>query len=982
MRSRLPVRFGRARPVTALAAAVALTAAVTSGVEPVASEVNAAAVSCTVAYSVTSDWNTGFGASVSIRNEGTEVIPDWNLTWTFADGQQITQLWNGTYTQSGGAVSVRGADWQRNINVGGSVSFGFNGSRTSAGNRAPTDFKVNGVSCVGPNKAPTVALTSPANNASYTVGSAIPLAANAADSDGSVASVEFYAGTTRLGADTTAPYQFSWTGAAAGEYSVTARAVDNLGAATVSAPVAVRVLSAPAVVATPSTVRVRQGGTASVDVKLATQPTGSVTLTVARTAGSTDLTATPTTLTFDQNSWNTAKPVTITSAANGGALASAAFSISGTGLTAATLDVAEIDANASDYRAAFLEQYNKIKDPDSGYFRNFSGLLVPYHSVETLMVEAPDHGHQTTSEAFSYYLWLEAAYGQLEGDWAPFNQAWASMEKFIIPSHADQPTNDKYNAADPATYAPEHPRMDQYPAVLDGNVPVGSDPIAGELRSAYGTSDIYGMHWLLDVDNTYGFGRCGDGTTAPAYMNTYQRGSSESVWETIPQPSCDTFAHGGPNGYLDLFTKDSSYAKQWKYTNAPDADARAVQVAFLANKWATAQGKGAQVADVVKKASKMGDYLRYAMFDKYFKKIGNCVGPSTCPAGTGKDSSHYLMSWYYAWGGATDTSAGWAWRIGDGAAHQGYQNPLAAYALANDPAMKPISATGATDWAKSLDRQLEFLQWLQSADGGIAGGATNSWDGQYATPPAGSSTFYGMYYDWQPVWHDPPSNRWFGFQVWGLERVAALYQQTGDARAKRILDKWVPWAIANTTVGTGGNFQIPSDMEWTGQPDTWNPSSPGSNANLRVRVVNHSQDVGVAASYAKVLLNYAAKSGNAAARTTGEGLLNALLAHTDSIGIAIPETRTDYSRFDDEYNSSTGEGVYVPQGWTGEMPNGDPIAAGADFLSIRSFYRDDPQWQKVQDYLDGGPAPTFTYHRFWAQAEIATAFSLHVQLFG
>ncbi len=323
-----------------------------------------------------------------------------------------------------------GSSWRS----GGSASFGFNGNRTSAGNRAPTDFKVNGVACVGPNRAPTVSVTSPANNTSYTIGQAIPLAASAADSDGSVSSVEFYAGTTRLGADTTAPYEFSWTGATAGEYSVTARAVDNLGAATVSSPIAVRVLSAPAVVATPSTVRVRQGDSATVGVKLATQPSGSVSLTVARTAGSTDLTATPTTLTFNQNTWNTTQNVTVASAANGGALASATFSITGTGLTAATLDVAEIEAGASDYRAAFLEQYNKIKDPASGYFRDFSGLLVPYHSVETLLVEAPDHGHQTTSEAFSYYLWLEAAYGQLEGDWAPFNQAWASMEKFIIPS--------------------------------------------------------------------------------------------------------------------------------------------------------------------------------------------------------------------------------------------------------------------------------------------------------------------------------------------------------------------------------------------------------------------------------------------------------------------------------------------------------------------------------------------------------------------
>jgi hypothetical protein len=965
------MRPRRALPALVAAALVATTPAAVA--QPAV-----LAVSCTVEYSLTNEWSTGFGANVTLKNVGTDPIDGWNLTWTFLDGQRVTQLWNGVPTQTNAAVSVRNADYNRVVPAAGSVQFGFNGSKTGA-NRAPTDFAVNGVACVGPNTAPTVALTSPANNANYAAGAAIPLAASASDTDGTIAKVDFYAGTALVGTDTSAPYQASWTGATAGQYSVTARAYDDKGASSISSPVAVNVLSAPTILASPGNVSLRQGTAATVDVKLATQPSSAVTVAVARASGSTDLAVSPAQLSFTTANWNTAQPVTVASANNGGALASATFSATATGYTAASFTATELDANAPEFKAAFLAQYNKIKDPGSGYFRKFGDLLVPYHSVETLMVEAPDHGHETTSEAFSYYLWLEAAYGQIQGDWAPFNAAWASLEKYMIPAHADQPTNDKYNASKPATYAPENPRMDQYPAQLDGNIAVGSDPIAAELKSAYGTDDVYAMHWLLDVDNTYGFGHCGDGTTAPAYINTYQRGSSESVWETIPQPSCDTFKFGGPNGYLDLFTKDSSYAKQWKYTDAPDADARAVQVAYLAQQWATAQGKAADVNAVVKKASKMGDYLRYAMFDKYFKKIGNCTSPS-CPAGTGKDSDHYLMSWYYAWGGATDTSAGWAWRIGDGASHQGYQNPLAAYALANDPTLKPLSSTGATDWAKSLDRQLEFLQWLQSSDGAIAGGATNSWEGHYGPPPSGSPTFYGMAYDPNPVWHDPPSNRWFGFQVWGLERVASYYQITGDARAKKILDKWVPWAIANTTVGTG--FQIPADLEWTGAPATWNPTSPAANTGLHVRVLNYNQDVGVAAAYAKTLLNYAARSGDTAAKTTGEGLLNAMLQHTDSLGISVPETRTDYNRFDDVYNASSGEGTYVPPGWTGKMPNGDPISSSSTFLSIRSFFRNDPQWAKVQSYLDGGPAPTLTYHRFWAQAEIATAFSLHVQLFG
>ena len=47
----------------------------------------------------------------------------------------------------------------------------------------------------------------------------------------------------------------------------------------------------------------------------------------------------------------------------------------------------------------------------------------------------------------------------------------------------------------------------------------------------------------------------------------------------------------------------------------------------------------------------MGDFLRYALFDKYFKKMG-CDSPY-CAPGTGEDSAHYLLSWYYAWGGSS-----------------------------------------------------------------------------------------------------------------------------------------------------------------------------------------------------------------------------------------------------------------------------------------------------------------------------------------
>ncbi|MFB6849247.1 glycoside hydrolase family 48 protein [Streptomyces sp. NPDC056373] len=933
----------------------------------------AAALQCSVDYK-TNDWGSGFTAELTLTNRGTDVIDGWTLAYAYSGNQKLGNGWNGTWSQSGQNITVKNASHNGRVAAGAAVSTGAQFSYSGT-NTAPTSFSVNGTSCTGAHQPPIAVLTSPSAGAVYTQGQAVPLAATAAAADNAtISKVEFYDDTKLLGTDTSAPYALSVSDLAVGSHSLVAKAYDSMGASADSTPVGITVSSGPTVVASPLQLGVQSGKSGTYEVKLSKQPSANVTVTSARASGNSGLSVSAgASLTFTPQNWNTAQKVTV-AAANSGT-GSAVFESTAAGHAKASVTVTQLAASKV-YDARFLELYGKITNPANGYF---SPEGIPYHSVETLIVEAPDHGHETTSEAYSYLLWLQAMYGKVTGDWSKFNGAWDLMEKYMIPTHADQPTNSFYNASKPATYAPELDTPNEYPAKLDTGVSVGSDPIAGELKSAYGTDDVYGMHWLQDVDNVYGYGnapgKCeaGPSDTGPSYINTFQRGAQESVWETVPQPTCDAFKYGGKNGYLDLFTGDASYAKQWKFTNAPDADARAVQAAYWADLWAKEQGKGSAVSATVGKAAKMGDYLRYSMYDKYFKKVGNCVGPSTCPAGTGKDASFYLMSWYYAWGGATDTNAGWAWRIGSSHAHGGYQNPLAAYALSSYAPLKPKSATGAADWAKSMDRQLEFYRWLQSSEGAIAGGATNSWAGRYATPPAGKSTFYGMYYDEKPVYHDPPSNQWFGFQAWSMERVAELYQQTGNAKAKTVLDKWVDWALSKTTFNPDGTFRIPSTLQWSGQPDTWNASSPGANSGLRVTVADYTDDVGVAAAYAKTLTYYADRSGDTQAAAAAKKLLDGMWDnHQDALGIAVPENRADYNRFDDA--------VYIPSGWTGTMPNGDAINSSSTFDSIRSFYEDDPAWSKIESYLAGGAVPSFTYHRFWAQADIALAMGSYAEL--
>jgi hypothetical protein len=961
----------------AAAVAISLPLGLTSALSGTA---QAAAVQCSVDYSK-NDWGSGFTANITLTNRGSEAIDGWTLTYAYSGNQKLQQGWSGQWSQSGQNVTVRNASFNARIAGGAAVSTGANFGYSGT-NADPTSFSVNGTRCGGNLAAPTAALTSPGAGAVFSAGATIPLraTASATESGATIEKVEFYSDTELLGTDTTAPYAFDWEDVPAGNYSVYAVAHDSNGMSSESTPVGVQVTDGPAVVVTPAQLGVRQGETGRFAVKLSKQPSADVTATVERTSGNTGLSvADGASLTFTPANWNT--PQTVTVAADDTGSGAATFTVRAPGHDDAEVTVTQLanSGDAGEYEDRFLDLYNKIFDPANGYF---SPEGIPYHSVETLMVEAPDHGHETTSEAYSYLIWLQAMYGKVTEDWGPFNESWQIMEKYMIPTQADQPTNSFYDASKPATYAAEHPQPSNYPSEIQPGVPVGRDPIAAELRSAYGNNDIYGMHWLQDVDNVYGYGNApgsvcqgGPQQEGPSYINTFQRGSQESVWETVPQPTCDDFTFGGENGYLDLFIKDSGYAKQWKFTNAPDADARAIQAAYWAETWAEEQGRKSEISATLSKAAKMGDYLRYSFFDKYFKKIGNCVGATSCPAGTGKDSAHYLLSWYYAWGGATDTSAGWSWRIGSSHNHFGYQNPMTAHALTTVPELKPKGSTAAADWEKSLQRQVEFYRWLQSDEGGIAGGATNSWGGNYGTPPSGTPTFYGMFYDEKPVYHDPPSNQWFGMQAWSMERVAELYHETGNAMAKEVLDKWVPWVLSEVTVNPDGNYQIPSTLQWSGRPDTWDASNPGDNADLHVTVRDYSTDVGITAALAKTLMYYSAKSGHEESRTTAKALMDAMWDHhQDAMGIAVPETRTDFSRFEDE--------VYVPAGWTGTMPNGDRIDSDSTFLSIRSFYKDDPQFNKVESYLNGGEAPTFTYHRFWAQADAALALATYADLFG
>jgi poly(3-hydroxybutyrate) depolymerase len=80
------------------------------------------------------------------------------------------------------------------------------------------------------NATPTVSLNAPLDAAVYTAPTTITLAATASDSDGTISKVDFYNGTTLLGTDTSAPYEYAWNSVGVGTYTLSARATDDDGA--------------------------------------------------------------------------------------------------------------------------------------------------------------------------------------------------------------------------------------------------------------------------------------------------------------------------------------------------------------------------------------------------------------------------------------------------------------------------------------------------------------------------------------------------------------------------------------------------------------------------------------------------------------------------------------------------------------------------------------------------------------------------------
>lgn len=97
---------------------------------------------------------------------------------------------------------------------------------------------VNGIS----GDFPTVVITSPIDNSQFLSGSSVEISVDAADADGIITTVEFFANDTiKIGEITSAPYKIIWADPADAEYKITAVVTDDRGNQRISNPIIVTI---------------------------------------------------------------------------------------------------------------------------------------------------------------------------------------------------------------------------------------------------------------------------------------------------------------------------------------------------------------------------------------------------------------------------------------------------------------------------------------------------------------------------------------------------------------------------------------------------------------------------------------------------------------------------------------------------------------------------------------------------------------------
>jgi uncharacterized repeat protein (TIGR03806 family) len=179
---------------------------------------------------ITSDGNIAGGALNAAPNNWVRLTRTNNIFTAYksADGVNWTQVGSPTTLSLNNAVYY----------VGLAVSAHNDGVISTA---TFDNVTVNGFSYN--NSPPSVVLTAPSNNSTYTAAASVTITADADALYDAIARVDFYANAAFIGSASNLPYSVTTSGLGAGSYTLTAAAISSSGLSATSAPVNIIVTS-------------------------------------------------------------------------------------------------------------------------------------------------------------------------------------------------------------------------------------------------------------------------------------------------------------------------------------------------------------------------------------------------------------------------------------------------------------------------------------------------------------------------------------------------------------------------------------------------------------------------------------------------------------------------------------------------------------------------------------------------------------------
>lgn len=203
-----------------------------------------AGIAATVTVFVGNTNLSGFAADVFVP-------PSTNINVN----DKVVWVWEGlNHSSTSGTNGVPSGLWDSTIN---NRPHAFTNTFTAPGNfsyycQVHVSFGMTGlISVAAVDLPPTVSITNPVNNATFSAPASFTVAATASDPDGTVTNVQFFQGATSLGDFATSPYSVPVNHLAAADYSFSAVATDNGGLTATNAVTVHVVTPVPIVLSAP-----------------------------------------------------------------------------------------------------------------------------------------------------------------------------------------------------------------------------------------------------------------------------------------------------------------------------------------------------------------------------------------------------------------------------------------------------------------------------------------------------------------------------------------------------------------------------------------------------------------------------------------------------------------------------------------------------------------------------------------------------------